>query len=203
VLKPEIFLKSAEKEYKVLLQARQEECCHLVWLVGLGLELERNQVSIVTDDAGDTWSKRVKEAEDPSSLKQPGSQLSICFQLLLAVQELRALGLHHLDINPSNIALHSISSSTAGGSTQYYLRLFDFGISKKVGSDTGEVGSDTAEELLDQMLTAEYCAPELVGPAVKMDSLSLEAADVWGVGCSMMYLQTGEGQVQGFKGFRF
>jgi serine/threonine protein kinase len=189
MLRPEIYLQSAAKEYKVMMQAKQEKCCHLVWLAGLGLGVQRNQVCIITGDAGGSLSTRFKDVEDPckpSSLKQHGRQLNICFQLLLAVQELLALGLHHLDINPSNITLRNI---TAGGHTQYYLRLLDFGISKEVGSEKGT-------KVLTQKLTGEYYAPELIGRAVRVGSLALEAADVWSIGSSMMYIQTGEGQVQ-------
>ncbi|GAM23745.1 hypothetical protein SAMD00019534_069200 [Acytostelium subglobosum LB1] len=100
-------------------------------------------------------------------------------EVLVAVEYLHSRGIVHRDLKPENVLL----------STNYHIRLCDFGTAKQLGPDPHSLSASFCG-------TAEYVCPELL-----VDKKAGRQADIWSYGCLLFQLITGKLPFKGLSDY--
>lgn len=101
----------------------------------------------------------------------------IISQVLQGLNLMHEGGFAHRDIKPRNILIQQCPTSNDSG-TSWWVKLADFGISKRLDSTVSSavVG------------TFDYMSPEMLDGRNKASDLDFKAADMWAVGVATFYL---------------
>ncbi|KAL6922519.1 hypothetical protein FSST1_006545 [Fusarium sambucinum] len=105
----------------------------------------------------------------------------ITSQILSGIALMHAERFSHRDIKPQNILIHRHPGGIPSGS--WWVKLADFGISKRLGPNTNVTSVSIGTEL--------YMAPELLRPGkIRHPTNDYRAADVWALGITVFFILT-------------
>ncbi|OAP57702.1 hypothetical protein AYL99_08440 [Fonsecaea erecta] len=100
---------------------------------------------------------------------------TICEQLLEGLGFMHGIGFTHRDLKPQNIFV-------VAKAPQWWVKIGDFGISKRVASDQTALRTQVGTEL--------FQAPEVLGYVEEAEETSeyTNAVDIWSLGCVVYYM---------------